>query len=81
MPVDEETKAIMTARHIASEISRGKKRITKAEMIWLAEGFQACDRLRASANIQLQEIARDRLDGPDEGPHTEDRDLPSREIP
>jgi len=47
---------LMEPRKIADEIARGKLRVGRRDLSLLADGFQLCDRLRAEAVQNVQDI-------------------------
>ena len=47
---------LMEPRKIADEVTRGKLRVGRRDLTLLAEGFRLCDRLRAEAVEQTQNI-------------------------
>ena len=51
-----DTLDLMEPRKIADEVSHGKLRIGRRDLTLLAEGFRLCDRLRAEASEQVQNI-------------------------
>lgn len=47
---------LMEPRKIADEVSHGKLRLGRRDLTLLADGFRLCDRLRAEAVQQVQDI-------------------------
>lgn len=47
---------LMEPRKIADEVAHGKLRVGRRDLALLAEGFRLCDRLRAEASEQVQNI-------------------------